>query len=198
MLKERQGKAVAPRFTEFRATRRLLARSDLEIISNADLRSSQCEAREEEGQEGWESYCCWWNLLMKYLCALRIVVHQINYREGFTEIHSHIYEGYRTIWTFPRGLHFIRDLFVICLPCLSSSTDMDLWVRAASNVCGGFFTGSYPPVFPPRRFTIPPMYHERGSNSSGDWNPSYMIHSMTPVILTTPVPLEPGVWFPLV
>jgi len=41
MLKERQGKAVAPRFTEFRATRRLLARSDLEIISNADLRSSQ-------------------------------------------------------------------------------------------------------------------------------------------------------------
>ena len=32
---------------------------------------------------------------------------------------------------------------------------------------GGFFTGNRPPVFPPRRFTIPPMYHERGLNSSG-------------------------------
>jgi hypothetical protein len=31
---------------------------------------------------------------------------------------------------------------------------------------GGFFTGNRPPVFPPRRFTIPPMYHERGLNSS--------------------------------
>ena len=31
---------------------------------------------------------------------------------------------------------------------------------------GGFFTGNRPPVFPPRRFTTPPMYHERGLNSS--------------------------------
>ena len=31
---------------------------------------------------------------------------------------------------------------------------------------GGFFTGNRPPVFPTRRFTIPPMYHERGLNSS--------------------------------
>ncbi len=30
---------------------------------------------------------------------------------------------------------------------------------------GGFFTGNRPPVFPPRRFTTPPMYHERGLNS---------------------------------
>ena len=48
MLKERQGKEVAISFTEFRATRHLLARSDLEMISDADLQSSQCEAREEE------------------------------------------------------------------------------------------------------------------------------------------------------
>ena len=32
---------------------------------------------------------------------------------------------------------------------------------------GGVFTGTRPPVFPPRGFTIPPMYHEGGSNSSG-------------------------------
>ncbi len=32
---------------------------------------------------------------------------------------------------------------------------------------GGFFTGNHLPVFPPRRFAIPPMYHERGLNSSG-------------------------------
>jgi hypothetical protein len=52
LLKGRQGKSVAPRLTEFRASRHLLARSDPEMISNADLRSSQCEARDEEGQEG--------------------------------------------------------------------------------------------------------------------------------------------------
>ncbi len=32
---------------------------------------------------------------------------------------------------------------------------------------GVVFTGNRPPVFPPRRFTLPPMYHERGLNSSG-------------------------------
>jgi hypothetical protein len=32
---------------------------------------------------------------------------------------------------------------------------------------GGFFTGNRPPGFPPRRGTLPPMYHERGFNSSG-------------------------------
>jgi hypothetical protein len=37
MLEQRQAKTVAPKFTEFRATQHLLARSDLEMISNADL-----------------------------------------------------------------------------------------------------------------------------------------------------------------
>jgi len=31
---------------------------------------------------------------------------------------------------------------------------------------GGVFTGNRPPVFPLRRGTLPPMYHERGLNSS--------------------------------
>ena len=38
MLKQKQGKMVAPKFTEFRGTQPLLARSDLEKISNSDLR----------------------------------------------------------------------------------------------------------------------------------------------------------------
>ena len=43
----------------------------------------------------------------------------------------------------------------------------DLGLRdSRGTVPGGFFTGNRPPVFPPRRFTIPPMYHERGLNSS--------------------------------
>ena len=56
---------------------------------------------------------------------------------------------------------------------------------------GGFFTGNRPPVFPPRRFTTPPMYHERGLNSPEGWNPFYMIHFMTLVVLTIPVPPGP-------
>ena len=38
MPKQKQGKMVAPKFTEFRGTQPLLARSDLEMISNSDLR----------------------------------------------------------------------------------------------------------------------------------------------------------------
>ena len=37
MLQQSQAKTVASKFTELRATQHLLARSDLETISNADL-----------------------------------------------------------------------------------------------------------------------------------------------------------------
>ncbi len=39
--------------------------------------------------------------------------------------------------------------------------------RQSRDRARGVFHWNRPPVFPPRRFTIPPMYHERGLNSSG-------------------------------
>jgi len=78
-------------------------------------------------------------LLYAY-CVLVIRAWTYEYAQGRMSIHVYCVLVVRA-WTYEYGLN---QMYV-----------------------GGFFTGNRPPVFPPRRFTIPPMYHERGLNSSG-------------------------------
>ena len=73
-------------------------------------------------------------------CVLVIRAWTYEYAQGRMSIHVYCVLVIR-VWTYEYGLN---QMYV-----------------------GGFFTGNRPPVFPPRRFTIPPMYHERGLNSSG-------------------------------
>jgi hypothetical protein len=76
---------------------------------------------------------------------------------------------------YPCGCHRYRDTQLPSTKYQVFEGRMSIYVlvvRARSHeyglhhmYVGGFFTGNRPPVFPPRRFTTPPMYHERGLNS---------------------------------
>ena len=78
--------------------------------------------------------------LLYVYCVLVIRAWTYEYGQGRMSIHVYCVLVIR-VWTYEYGLN---QMYV-----------------------GGFFTGNRPLVFPPRRFTLPPMYHERGLNSSG-------------------------------